>query len=86
MMKCPFCNEEMEQGVLAPSRDGASTHWLRESYEKAHPFPPYTKKELADAGAVKLYAGFGLTHKANPFWLCRRCGKLIGELADNTTE
>ena len=85
-MKCPFCNHEMEAGLLTPSRDGASMHWIRASYEKMYPFPPYTKKGLEEAGAVKIYTGFGLNRKADPFWLCRSCGKLIGELSDDTTK
>ncbi len=79
-MKCPYCGEDMTKGVLSPSRDGAVSYWITESYEKSHPFMPYTKKGLLESGAVKLHTGFGLTHPADPFWLCRHCRKLIGDV------
>ena len=80
MMKCPFCDEDMTKGVFMPTRDGSVMYWVTEAYEKQHSFPPYTKKGLQEARAVKIHTGFGLTHPADPFWLCRKCGRLIGEI------
>lgn len=81
-MKCPYCNEEMTKGVLGSTGGAAPAwvYWITESYEKSHPYPPTSLKSIMEAKAVQIKAGFGLRHKADPFWLCRKCGKLIGEI------
>ena len=81
-MKCPYCNEEMSKGVLSSTGGAAPAwvYWITESYEKSHPYPPSSLKSFMEAKAVQIKAGFGLRHKADPFWLCRKCGRLIGEI------
>ncbi|MBR2086648.1 MAG: hypothetical protein IJ906_05855 [Oscillospiraceae bacterium] len=81
-MKCPYCNEEMSKGVLGSTGGAAPAwvYWITESYEKSHPYPPSSLKSFMEAKAVQIKAGFGLRHKADPFWLCRKCGRLIGEI------
>lgn len=81
-MKCPYCGEEMTKGVLCPTggTTAAWVGWVSEAYEKQHPYPPVTKKGISESGMLKLHTGFGLTTKADPFWYCKSCGKLIGEV------
>ena len=81
-MKCPYCNEEMTKGVLGATggTSPAWVYWISDAYEKSHPHPPTGLKSFIAGGAVQIKSGFSLRHKADPFWLCRKCGKIIGDV------
>ena len=85
-MKCPYCEKEMTKGAIGPMALRAWTYWVSDAYIQTHPYPPTTQKEQADAGIVPIYTGYGTKTQADPVWYCKDCGKLIGELSDDTTK
>ena len=89
-MKCPYCNEEMTKGVLGATGSSASAwvYWISDAYAKSHSIAPTGLKSFIEGGAVQIMCGFGHRHKADPFWLCRKCGKVIGDvkMQGETTE
>ena len=86
-MKCPYCNEEMTKGVLGATGNStpAWLYWISDTYAKSHAVAPTGLASFIEGGAVQIMAGFGMRHKADPFWLCKKCGKIIGDIKISET-
>ena len=70
MMRCPFCTEEMEKGLL---QAGNMIVWVRKKH-----YVSLLPKE----GEVLLGRNF-LTGVTLPSWICKNCRKVITEYEDN---
>ena len=65
-MKCPFCSEDMEQGVLESTEP---INFLKEAR-----FVNRTKKDQGEFNLVKPPFG---GQAALEVWLCRDCRKIV---------
>lgn len=74
-MKCPKCDELIEEGVLISSR----VSWMSKEYRKKHAFAPATKKGAQEAGMFSLKIGDMVT-PTEGFFVCRKCGLMVAEL------
>lgn len=74
-MKCPYCNEEMEQGVIQSQQE---INWQ----EKTHMI---NRSDLYD-GAVRLSKRSFVKGSAVEAWLCRKCEKVIIDYSDEKSD
>ena len=65
-MKCPYCTNEMEQGLIASPEP---INWLKEEH-----FINQPKKDQGEIQLAKASMGKRATIEA---WLCRSCKKII---------
>ncbi|HAG13212.1 MAG TPA: hypothetical protein DCG49_05040 [Ruminococcus sp.] len=81
-MDCPYCGKEMAKGFLGSmEKTGGWMYWLEQSYFMQHTFLPVTKKKMKEAGGYVIpHDGSGLAGIPNTFYVCRACGKLIGDV------
>ena len=76
-MKCPYCGNEMEQGLIQSPHELA---WVEG--EKRHIFSRAKFYEGALVlSKISLWRGSAVTA-----WLCRDCGKVIIDVADEKSD
>lgn len=85
-MKCPYCGQDMVKGVFLEARGMGVTYWLPEDYMRQHAFPPATLKAIERAGGFKLRCGFGLTASPDALYVCKPCGKIVGDVPGTRSE
>ncbi len=85
-MKCPYCGQDMIKGMLLESRGTGVAMWLPEAYLQLHAFPPATKKAIERAGAFRLRCGAGLIAQPDALYVCKPCGKIIGDVPGAKSE
>lgn len=69
-MKCPYCNKEMEQGIIQSPNEIA---WQKDKHL-------FGRSDLHD-GAVCLSQHSFLKGSSVESWLCRECNKVIIDYA-----
>ena len=80
-MQCPYCGKEMTKGFIGAESSRVSwTFWLEHDYLMKHTFLPVTKKKMQEAGGYVIPFGNGINTAPNTFYVCRDCGKMIGDV------
>ncbi|MCI2105439.1 MAG: PF20097 family protein [Intestinimonas sp.] len=74
-MKCPFCGEEMESGMIITMRD-IGFAWIPEG--KKLPLVPLVG--LKKMGGMLLGESTGFTRAKLDFNICKKCNKGISSL------
>lgn len=74
-MKCPYCNNEMEKGVIQSPHEIA---WLRKNH--------FLGRADLHEGSVVLSEYSFLKGCSTVAWLCRECCKVLIDYQENENE
>lgn len=74
-MKCPYCNEEMEQGVIQSPQE---LNWQAQKRL-------LNRSDLYEDAVCLSYPSF-IKGSAVEAWLCRNCQKVIVDFADEMSD